>query len=128
MAACNKIPSGSTVIIITPASSGASADEQRAEGFTLLATDSQILESCYTQTFTYANCPHLNKISDSGAYKLDQRTHITDDKYTLVINNDDAPLADLDCETMTMDQTGNKTATDASGKDTSQECYPGSSP
>jgi len=131
LAACNKNPSG-VIIIIEPNSSAPTPGDQRNEqleergqGMLLLTTDSEILERCYTQQFTYtsAKCQSLHKTSDGGDYALDPKMKITSDSYSLVINNDSAPIDNPDCETMALDQTGAKTATDTSSKDTSQECW-----
>ncbi len=85
----------------------------RSDAETLLSQDSQILERCYTQYFTYtptATCP-ISTISQNGYYTVTTPT-LTANAYTLQATAvATGPQAqDKNCQVFRIDSTGLKTA------------------
>ncbi|MHB8405177.1 MAG: type IV pilin protein [Gammaproteobacteria bacterium] len=91
----------------------------RSDAENLLTTDSQILERCYTQYFSYtpaAGCaPPLVSFTQYAYYTLSPAPVITTNTYTLTVTAAGNQLNDTDCKTFSIDQTGNKTATNSVG-------------
>jgi len=91
----------------------------RSDAENLLTTDSQILERCYTQYFSYtptAGCaPPLVSFTQYAYYTLSPAPVITTNTYTLTVTAIGNQLNDTDCKTFSIDQTGNKTATNSVG-------------
>ena len=92
----------------------------RSDAENLLTTDSQILERCYTQYFSYtptAGCaPPLVSFTQYGYYTLATLPPApTTNTYTLTVTAIGNQLNDTDCKTFSIDQTGNKTATNSVG-------------
>jgi type IV pilus assembly protein PilE len=88
----------------------------RADAENLLTTDSQILERCYTQNFSYAGC--ATPVVTSTQYRyytLSPAPVITTNAYSLTATAIGNQLKDTDCKTFTIDQTGAKTSTKSSG-------------
>ncbi|MDE2235321.1 MAG: type IV pilin protein, partial [Gammaproteobacteria bacterium] len=84
----------------------------------LLSTDSQILERCYTQYFAYnnANCPVLLSSTQYGYYTLTPPTgSVSATSYVLRAVAVGNQTKDTDCEKFSIDQTGNRTATNQAG-------------
>ena len=91
----------------------------RSDAENLLTTDSQILERCYTQYFAYNNLsctPPLVSFTQYGYYALATPPPVpTTNTYTLTVTAIGNQLNDTDCKTFSIDQTGNKTATNSVG-------------
>jgi len=91
----------------------------RSDAENLLSTDSQILERCYTQYFSYAPtapvacAPPLVSNTQYNYYTL--TSAITATSYTLTVTAIGNQLKDTDCNNFSIDQTGTKTATNSSG-------------
>ena len=88
----------------------------RSDAENLLMTDSQILERCYTQNFTYAGCaPPLVSFTQYGYYTLTTPPPApTATSYTLTVTATGNQLKDTDCKSYSIDQTGAKTAKNSS--------------
>ena len=90
----------------------------RSDAENLLSTDSQILERCYTQYFSYtptapAVCaPPLVSNTQYNYYTL--TSAITATSYTLTATAIGNQLKDTDCKSYSIDQTGTKTAKNSS--------------
>ena len=92
----------------------------RSDAENLLSTDSQILERCYTQYFGYNGngnvcSPPLVSFTQYAYYTLSPAPVITTSTYTLTVTATGNQLNDTDCKTFSIDQTGNKTATNSAG-------------
>ena len=92
----------------------------RSDAENLLTTDSQILERCYTQYFNYnqltTGCaPPLVSFTQYAYYTLSPAPVITTNTYILTVTATGNQLNDTDCKTFSIDQTGNKTATNSVG-------------
>ena len=90
----------------------------RSDAENLLSTDSQILERCYTQYFTYnnANCPTLLTSTQYDYYTLSSpAASITTNAYVLQATAIGNQTKDTDCEKFSIDQTGSRTATNTAG-------------
>jgi len=94
----------------------------RSDAENLLSTDSQILERCYTQYFSYAPtapaacAPPLVSYTQYGYYTLTTPPPApTATSYTLTVTAVGNQLKDTDCNNFSIDQTGTKTATNSSG-------------
>lgn len=101
----------------------------RSDVEALLTQDSQILERCYTQYFSYspsgtANCspPPLVSTSQHGYYTASATT-LTATTYVLTATAQGAQQKDTDCQTFTITNTGQKTAFSAGGADNSSSCW-----
>ena len=93
----------------------------RSDAENLLSMDSQILERCYTQYFNYQYAPNgtcapaLVSFTQYSYYSLSPAPVITTNAYNLTVTATGNQLNDTDCKTFSIDQTGNKTATNSSG-------------
>jgi type IV pilus assembly protein PilE len=89
----------------------------RSDAENLLMTDSQILERCYTQNFSYAGCaPPLVSFTQYNYYTLTTPPPApTSNAYILTVTATGNQLKDTDCKTFSIDQTGSKTATNSAG-------------
>ena len=97
----------------------------RSDAENLLTTDSQILERCYTQYFSYdnpASCAAMMASSTQYGYYTLTST-ITTNAYSLTATAIGNQLKDSDCKTFSIDQTGNKTATTSSGAANNATCW-----
>lgn len=105
----------------------------RADVESLLTQDSQILERCYTQYFTYAptsstaaaNCgPAMIRTSEHGYYTLTYPpTTLSASTYVLTATAQGVQQKDTDCQTFKLSSTGQKTALSAGGTDNTTECW-----
>jgi len=87
----------------------------RSDAENLLMTDSQILERCYTQNFSYVGCaPPLVSFTQYSYYTLSPAPVITSNAYTLSVTATGNQLKDTDCKSYSIDQTGAKTAKNSS--------------
>ena len=101
----------------------------RSDAETLLSQDSQILERCYTQYFSYnsAQCSpsaaSLPASTQFGYYTLTEPPAVTTDTYTLTVTAVGTQLNDTDCRTFSLDNTGNRTATNSAGVLNTSTCW-----
>jgi type IV pilus assembly protein PilE len=89
----------------------------RSDAEAFLTQNAQILERCYTQYFAYnnASCPALATTSTDGYYTLTPSPTIDASTFVLTATAVGAQSNDSDCATFTLNNTGQKTATDAGG-------------
>lgn len=97
----------------------------RSDVEALLTQDSQILERCYTQYFSYnnANCQALVTTSEHGYYLLATNAPPTATSYILTATAQGTQQKDTECQTFTLSSTGQKTALNSSGADNTAQCW-----
>ena len=96
----------------------------RSDAETLLSQDSQILERCYTQYFAYnnANCsPPLTTRSQYAYYAVTYT--LAASTYSLTATALGNQLNDTDCRTFSLNNTGNRTATNSAGALNTSTCW-----
>ncbi|MCX7117850.1 MAG: prepilin-type N-terminal cleavage/methylation domain-containing protein [Legionellales bacterium] len=86
----------------------------RADAMSTLAQDQVILETCYSQTFTYNGAcgalPTFPKTSPKGYYTI-TLTNQAATTYTLTATTTGTQTPDTHCTTMSIDQANQQTAT-----------------
>ena len=96
----------------------------RSDAENLLTTDSQILERCYTQNFSYAAaCTPNLATSTQYHYYIAATSTLAATTYVLTATAVGNQTKDTDCATFKIDNTGNKTAFAASGATNSTTCW-----
>ncbi len=99
----------------------------RSDAETLLSQDSQILERCYTQYFSYNNsqCPPQSaSLPTESQYAYYAVTYtVAASTYSLTATALGNQLNDTDCRTFSLDNTGNKTSTNSAGALTTSTCW-----
>ncbi len=111
---------GIIAAIAYPSNERSVLKSHRADAENLIATDSQILERCYTQYFGYNGngnaCPPLETTTQYGYYTLvSPAASITTNAYVLRVVAVGHQMQDRDCESFSIDQTGNRTAKNSAG-------------
>ena len=90
----------------------------RADAMSTLAQDQTILERCYAQTFTYngacASLPAFPQNSTQSFYTI-TLTNLSATTYTLTATAKGSQVRDTTCQTMSVDQTNQKTAANNAG-------------
>jgi type IV pilus assembly protein PilE len=89
-----------------------------------LTLNAQILQRCYSQTFSFNACAGLSAATANNNYAL---TAVTPgppyNTYVLTATAQGLQTADTTCKTFTLDQTGNQTALDTSNNNQSLTCW-----
>lgn len=84
----------------------------RSDAMATLTQDQSLLERCYAQSFTYVGCtslPAFPQTSTQGFYSI-ALSNLTATTYTLTATAIGAQVRDKTCTTMSIDQSGQKTA------------------
>lgn len=84
----------------------------RADAIATLTQDQVLLERCYAQSFTYVGCasvPAFPQTSTQGFYSI-SLSNLTATTYTLTATPVGPQVRDKICATMSIDQSGQKTA------------------
>ncbi|MGB9429818.1 MAG: type IV pilin protein [Gammaproteobacteria bacterium] len=98
----------------------------RSDAENLLTNDAQILERCYTQNFSYsvACTPNLATSTQYRYYTLTSpAASITSNAYALRATAVGNQLNDTDCNSFSINNTGQKTALNSGGTDNSTVCW-----
>lgn len=103
----------------------------RTDAIRALTQAAQILQRCYSQTFTFAGCAPIPptlpavELSPNGHYDLSSvlTTAPAVETFTLTATYVGSQTADTTCKTFTLDQTGQQVAKDAGGTDQSTTCW-----
>lgn len=100
---------------------------RRADAIQALANGQAIYEKCYASNFTFAPtsgacATNIPASSANGYYQIS--TSSTATTYTITATALGAQLYDVDCQTLTIDQSGIKTASNNQASDTSSTCWP----
>ncbi|MGH8278795.1 MAG: type IV pilin protein [Gammaproteobacteria bacterium] len=100
----------------------------RSDVEALLSQDSQILERRYTQYFNYKSCgaetcAPLIVTSQNGYYTLTAPPSITSNAYVLTATAQGTQQKDTACQTFTLANTGQKTATSQGGAVNTALCW-----
>ena len=84
----------------------------RSDAMATLTQDQTLLERCYAQAFTYVGCaslPAFPQASTQGFYSINI-SNLTATTYTLTATPVGPQVRDTICATMSLDQSGQKTA------------------
>jgi type IV pilus assembly protein PilE len=101
----------------------------RTDATKILALDAQSLQRCYSQNFTFVNAATTpcnvvagNSTSSQGYYTIS--IVINPQDYTITATALAAPqTADSQCQTFTLLSSGQQTAKNSGGTDTTQACW-----
>lgn len=89
----------------------------RSDAISTLAVDQTILERCYAQTFAYngacASLPAFPQATEQGYYTI-TLSNLTATTYTLTATTTGTQTRDTSCQTFSVDEANQKTATDDS--------------
>ncbi|MHB8551739.1 MAG: type IV pilin protein, partial [Acidiferrobacterales bacterium] len=98
---------------------------RRSDAFAALSQDSQLLERCYTQYFSYTNalCPALVTTSPRGYYTINPTVTASTYSLTAVPVPTGPQAGDTECASFTLDNTGKKAATNSGGQNTTSVCW-----
>lgn len=98
---------------------------RRSDAYTALAQAQGGLERCYAQNFSYAstNCSFPSTANSPQGYYTVAYAISSATTYTVTATPIGVQASDTTCAKLVVDQTGAKTATDASGNDTSSTCW-----
>ncbi len=99
----------------------------RTDATRTLLLDAQSLQRCYSQYFDYtsAHCPFADgdsAASPNGDYTVTFSIPDTS-SYTITATPTGVQAQDTDCATLTLNSTGQQTAQDSGGSDTSAKCW-----
>lgn len=116
--------------IAIPAYKNSVQQANRSDAISSLSLDAQILERCYSQSFSYApvapaaTCPTLATTSPQKMYALTTQT-ITASGYTLTMTPvaGFAQASDTQCASFTLTDGGVQTAKNSAGADNSKICW-----
>lgn len=86
---------------------------RRSDALAALNQGQAIMERCYAQYFSYANCPAIPATSSEGYYQINQPTPATSTAYKLTATPMGPQVNDTQCTSFSLDQAGNKTSTPA---------------
>lgn len=116
---------GIVTAIAVPSYQSHMLTSRRSDAYAALAQAQGGLERCYAQNFSYTspNCSFPGTANSPQGYYLVAYAIPTATTYTLTATPIGAQASDTTCTTLAVDQTGAKTATDASGSDTSSTCW-----
>lgn len=84
----------------------------RADAISAITQDQVLLERCYAQSFTYVGCsslPAFPQTSTQGFYSI-ALSNLSATTYTLTATPIGSQVRDTTCATMSVDQSGQKTA------------------
>ncbi len=84
----------------------------RSDAMATMTQDQTLLERCYAQSFTYVGCaslPAFPQTSTQGFYSI-ALSNLTATTYTLTATPIGPQVRDTICATMSIDQSGQKTA------------------
>ncbi|MGB9429810.1 MAG: type IV pilin protein [Gammaproteobacteria bacterium] len=98
----------------------------RSDAENLLTNDAQILERCYTQNFSYnvACTPNLATSTQYRYYTLTRPpTTVAATTYALTVTAIGNQIKDTDCNSFSINNTGQKTALNSGGTDNSTVCW-----
>lgn len=99
----------------------------RTDATRSMTIDSQALERCYSQAFTYAGCataPAGTSTSAQGYYSIVIAIGTPATSYTITATPIKAPqLTDSNCATFTLNSAGTQGATSAGGSDNTATCW-----
>ncbi len=95
----------------------------RTDAVRTLTASAQILQRCYSQTFSFAaaSCPVVPTTSPNGYYTVTNA--ITATTYSLTATATGPQASDTTCASFTLDQTGNQTAVNSAAGDESTVCW-----
>jgi type IV pilus assembly protein PilE len=99
----------------------------RTDATRSMTIDSQALERCYSQAFTYANCstaPAGTSTSAQGFYSIVITIGTPATSYTITATPIKAPqLTDTNCATFTLNSAGTQGATTSGGATNTATCW-----
>lgn len=98
---------------------------RRADARLALLEARQAFERCRSTRYTYTACTLPRTESESGHYRIaiGDDPALTDSTFELVATAQGAQLADEACRTLSIDQTDDLDATDASGAPSEEDCW-----
>jgi type IV pilus assembly protein PilE len=97
----------------------------RTDAMRVLTGSAQILQRCYSQTFTFngGGCPTLPTSSPNNYYTVVNT--VTASTFSLTATASGPQASDTTCNSFTLDQTGKESALNSSALDESTTCWGG---